>query len=629
MLDFIRQNAGSWLIKFILGAIVVVFIFWGIGNFRSQRLQVVAKVNGEEILVPQYQKVYSATVERYSQLFGGKIPEGFLEQINIKKGVLNALINDILVRQAAKDMGVMVTNEEVQQAIISIPAFQNQGVFDKTLYEKALRRERLTPVEFENQVRQQMLTNKLKAVLLAPLAVPDQEAQEHYLYENEEVNLLYTIIKDDECKDQVKVTDEELAAWYEKNKNRYETKPQVTIRYLTFSRDKTAKTVDVDEAQVTSYYEDHKDQYHVPERRKARHILIKVDQDADEKAVNEAEKKAQEILARLKKGESFEKLAQQYSDDPGSASKGGDLGYFTRGMMVKPFDDTVFSMKEGEISPPVRTRFGFHIIKLEKIEPAHIRPIEEVRGEIKKTLKGKKVERDLWNKANNAYDEIIQLGSLDEFAKKNGLTLNSTEPFTIDNPPAVLGKNPTLLSNIFALSPGELSSILQVPDGLMIAELVEKKPPYIPELKGVKKQAQQDFIKEKSAEICKEKAEKLLTVARSQGLPQAAKEAKQEVKETGFFKRTSRTADGRLPLATIQVAQSLYEGKIYPDKPVRSGTNWYILAFKAKRDPDPDGFPAKKEEIKKRLLEKKQQIVFDDWIKSLRAKADIQLMQKL
>ncbi len=633
MLDVIRRNAGSWILKIILGAIVVVFVFWGIGSFRSKRLSVVAKVNGEDILVEEFQSAYAKTIERYSKMFGGSIPEDVLKQLNIKQVVLDDLINRLLVRQAASKAGIRVTDEEVRRVILGLPSFRRNGMFDKRVYELALREARLTPIQFEDMIRQQLYSDKLKGVMFSGLIVPEEEVKEYFSFENEEINVQFIKISSDDCKEDVEVSDDELKSFYEANKERYKTKPMISIRYMQFSRDDVLKQVTVSEDAMKSYYDSHLKDYELKERRKARHILIRVPEGADNATVNERLKKAKVILKEAQGGEKdFSELARQYSEDTVSAEAGGDLGFFTRGMMVKPFEDKVFSMKEGEIAGPVRTRFGFHIIKLDKIEPARTKVFDEVKADIEKSLKDAKATDILWDTANKAYDEVIALGGLDAYKKAYQDTrLYETPLFTKDEPPLMLKTaKRDVLDALFALDKGELSSLLEVPDGIIIAEATEKMPPYIPEFNDVKDKVIKGYVARKSFEICSDKAKKLAKEASKKGINEVAKENDILLEETGFFSRSKLTMANGLPKFAAKEAFSLYEDEPVSNEPVRSGNDFYILSFKERREADLSGLDeAKKKEIRRKIFSAKSSSLFKDWMQLERQRARIEVLRKL
>ncbi len=625
MLDFIRKGASSWMIKFLLGAIVIVFIFWGVGSFRSQRMDVIAKVNGEKIMTETFQREYNQTLEQYSKMFGGSIPESMLKQLNLKQQVLDSLINKTLIRQQAAKMGIRVSKQEVQQAILGIPAFKVNGVFDKRAYEAALRNARLTPAGFEAQVRESLLMEEIRALLGAGITVPETEAKEHYLYENQEINISYVKVDSSDCESEVQYSDEELKEWFETHREEYRTEPKIKLTYLLFDIKSAERDANVTEAEIEAWYEAHQQDYHKKEQRKARHILIKVPQDASEQEVEAKKKKIEEIRARIEKGADFAEVAKEVSEDPGSGKNGGELGFFTKNAMVKPFADVAFSMKKGELSQPVRTRFGWHIILLEDIKPEHTQPLDEVREEIRKRLATQKARKEVWDRANAAYDEIIQLGSLEDFAKTSGITLKSTPLFSKKSAPPMLGKNPELLNSIFALSKGELTSLLDVPDGVLIAEVTEKEAPHIPEFETVKERVKEAYIREKAKELCKQKAAAMLEEAKKNGLSSICAGGNCTIEETGFFKRTDPAANGKLPGPVARASLSLYSGKIFPDEVLESGNSFYVIAFKQAKEADLKGFDAEKKKISDTLLKEKEKSIFQNWLKHAREKAEIQI----
>ncbi len=628
MLDFIRQNAGSWLIKFILGVIVLVFIFWGVGNFRSQRLSVMAKVNGEEILVPQYQKAYARAVERYNQMFKGAVPPGFLEQMKLKEKVLEGLIDQALMRQEAARLGLVVSDKEVQEAILSIPQFKTNGNFDKNRYLRLLASQRLTPMEFEEQVKDQILFEKLRQIFFAPLAATTPETRQLYQYENGEINLTFAKVKDQLCRKKVKAEEQELQAYFEKDKERYKTRPKVKIRYLALLEKDLAKEVKIDEAQAKKYYEQHLDQYKVEEKRQARHILLTVQSGTDEAEEAKIKAKAQKLAQRARKGEDFAKLAKEYSQDPGSASKGGDLGTFGRGVMVKPFEEAAFALKEGEVSDPVRTPFGWHVIKMEKIIAAHQRPFKEVKGAIVNKLRRERVNALIWDRAQKIYEEIIEAGGLDGYAQLKKAKLKEEGPFAMNQIPPILGGSTSAINAVFALTKGEMSSLLRVKDGILVVEVTDKEPPRIPEFSQIKKRVLRDYTAEKSAEICGDLAKKIIMEAKEKGLTKAAKAHGISTSETGFFKRTSPAAGGKLPMEVAKMTKGLYAKRPLLEEPVRSGDAWFVLAFKAAKEADMDGFAASEEALKKRILNDKENMAFSQWLKTLRERAEIEKRQK-
>ncbi len=628
MLDFIRQNVGSWMVKFILGAIVLVFVFWGIGSFRSSRMDVAAKVNGEKILFEKYREAYSRALENYQRMFGGTLP-AFIKKDAIKKQVLNDLVNSALIKQAAARMGVMVSNEEIRQTISQIRAFQSNGSFSQDLYERLLRQNGLTPAKFENSVREELLLKKIKSLLAAGLDVPDSEILNRYKYENQQINLQYITMDPDDCKRDVKYTEKDLKSWYEAHRDSYRTEPLRKIRYLIFKKADEMKNVSVPADKISAYYREHIKEFTVKEQRAARHILLRVPPEATEQQVRAVKARADRLYKRLRKGESFIKLAKKYSEDPETAKNGGYLGFFSKGTMIRPFDEKVFSMKEGEISHPIRTKFGWHIIKLVKIKPGRTKSLKEVRSLIEAKLRSQEAGKLMWKKANKAYDEIIGLGGLEAYAKKHGIRLATTGFFSRSNPPKILGSSPDVVNTIFSLGQGELSSLLEVPQGVLIAQILKVKPSRVPEFKEIEARVRKDYVKEKARELCALKARKILKEIRKKGILAVAKARKLKVRETGFFRRSDKTAGGRLPAQVAEVAVSLYKNNPCPENVIKAGGKLFIPVFKQAKAAELKDFKKEKDMLKKRLLARKQQTVFQDWLNHLRAKATIEINKNI
>lgn len=531
MLDFIRRNAGSWLLKFILGAIAVVFVFWGIGNFRSQRADTALNINGEKISIETYRNAYADTLEHYRQMFRGKIPEGLIEKLNIKQQTMDALIQQTLVRQAADKMGIRISDEELQKVIGGIPAFQHNGVFDKIMYERVLRSQKLTPASFENKLRDELLTERMVDLLSSGLMIPDDEARDYYMYENQQIDLDYVMLDANECLNEAKATDQDITSWYEMHKENFKTDPQISLNYLSFDQGDILKDINVSDEEAKDYYQGHPAEF----------------------------------------------------------------------------------IKD----------------KTKPAAPDNLRPFDEIKSDIIAKIKAAKAKNLAWDKANNAYNEIVELGSLTEYAKRHNIKLETTGLFSEKTQPQGLGLGPNDIDQLFKLGKGELSSIIETPKGTLIAQVIEKRTPYIKPLDEVKDRVREAVLNEKSRELCMTKAKRLLQAAKENGIIKAADAAGLKVLETGFFKRSDITANGKLPMQAAKAGLSLYEDKRLPDEVVDTGNKFYVLSFKEKKGADPNGFPAHKDEITKRLLSQKQRILIQDWLADLKAKAKIKINEKI
>ena len=629
MLDVIRKNAGSWLIKVILGAIVLVFVFWGVGSFNSSRMDVVATVNGDKIMLSSYRDAYNNAVDRYSKMFGGQIPESFMKQLNLKHQVLESLIDSALIRQECARMGIIVSDKEVQDVVMHIGAFQKDGVFNKDYYIRALGSVKMSPAGFEENVRQGVEKEKFMSLVNAGLYVPDAEAMEHYMFNNQEIDLSYAMVTSGECSSEVNATEKDIASWYESHKETFITKPRIQLRYVLFDRESMVADANITEAAITEYYEKNPSEFQQPEQRKASHILLRIPQGAGQDVVDQKKKEIEKIRAELLKGGDFAAVAQEKSEDPGSAPKGGDLGMVKKGMMVKPFEEALFAMKSGEISEPVRTTFGWHIIRLEKIEPEQKETLAQVHDRIKKNLQEKTATQLVWDRANKAYDMIIELGGIEALSKEEKLPIKTTVLFDEYTVPPVLGGNPAVKQTLFSLQKGELTSLIEVPAGVLIAEVENKIAPHIPELAKVRKRVINQVVDDKAKKLCMKKARGLLEAAKKNGLAKAASALSVTVEDTGFFKRTDAASGGKLPAVVLKASAGLFDGKKYTDDVVENGSVFYVLEFKAEKSASVTGFESGKKEIVEKLLKNKQQKLIDQWLVDQRKKAEVDYKMKL
>ncbi len=630
MLDFIRKNARSFLVQMIFGAIVIVFIFWGVGTFRSQRADLLAKVNGQVITVKEYQQVYNQLLRGVERMFQGQVPEGFIKQLNLKGQALEEVIRRHLIAQAAKEMKIIVTDAEVARVIQQMPAFAEKGHFSPQRYRLVLRELGLRPEDFEDSVRKSILEDKVRLAVTGPVAVTALEARQWYAFENQSRRFAYIRLTTSDCLSKINPSEADLIAYYEANKEKYRTPKRLKVVYVLFSYEEFKEKIHPSKEDIQNYYQSHQERFKVPEKRRARHILFKVPPNASPQEEEKIRQKAEEVLKEARAGKDFAKLALKYSDDLASKDEGGDLGFFSRGQLVAPFEEAVFSMKPGQISDLVRTPFGYHIIKLEEVRPEHVRPLSEVKGEIKKRLVQQKLRQAAVQAAHRAYDEIIMSGGLEVWAQNKGVKLNETPLFSRDNPPPGVPSDPAFLKAVFSLDEGELSSIIDTAAGPAIARVIKVDHPHIPPLSEVKEQVARDFREEKARELCKEKASKILKEAKEAGsLKAVAQKEGLKVKVTKFFPRKDETAGGELPAPIVARIKGLSPESPFPEEVLSDGQAFYVLECLELRPADFSQFDKEKKAFTAKLLEKKRKDIFELWLKNLREKAEIKLYRQL
>ena len=362
MLEFLREKAGSWVIKILLFFIAAVFIFTGIDVINAPKKRSIAIVNDKEISMGDFQLLYDNQLNRLKAQFGGQLNEETLKMLQLKQKTFDNLVNRELLIQKAKSYGLIVSDQELGTAIHSM--FKDQGGnFSQEIYRSSLSANGITTEQFEASQREQMMIGKLQAIILSSVKVTDMELEEWYNWENSAVDLMYASF-DPEAYKNIEIKDADLSQYFEKNKENYKTPAQMQVKYIKIKNDDYKEKVKVSDEEANEYYNDNIENYRMEQTAKARHILIKTDSKDEPAKVEEAKKRAEKVLAEVKAGGDFAKLADQYTEDPSGKGKGGDLGEFTRQKMVKPFSDAAFAMKPGEVGGPVKTEFGWHIIKL-------------------------------------------------------------------------------------------------------------------------------------------------------------------------------------------------------------------------------------------------------------------------
>jgi peptidyl-prolyl cis-trans isomerase D len=360
----------------------------------------------------------------------------------IRKRALDQLIDQALMLQAAEKYKLTVSDEELAESIRQIGAFQTAGAFDGRLYLNTLSRNKLTPETFEIQQRDALIIDKLQQFVSGNIKVTDLEAQQWYIWNNTEVDLDYVLLEPQRYQD-IEPTDEEILNYFDDHKDNYKTDPQIKVRYLYFKPDDYTDKVSVSEDDIQDYYESNPDKFESPKTVEARHILIKLDPDANAEEVEKARQRIETIFDMANEGQDFAELAKQYSEGP-TKDRGGNLGAFRREAMVKPFADRAFSMEPGEISEPVRTRFGWHIIKVEKVNPEKTTSLSEARNDIINDLKADYSKNMAYDEAEAVYDESFEGRELDIIAQERDLKILTTGLFSQKNPPKELKMAPAL-----------------------------------------------------------------------------------------------------------------------------------------------------------------------------------------
>lgn len=433
MLEFIRNRAQSWIAWVIVALIIVPFALWGIGEYFTGDSETgVAVVNGEKISKDTFQRAFAQQREQMREMLGKRYDPATHDEM-IRKDVINNLVNQEVLYQTSQEQGMRINDATLGQIIHSFEEFQQDGKFDKELYNRALAAQGMSPAYFEYQMRRSMLSQQYYAGLANSAVIPDHEIENLLGLMKQKRNVAFIAIPRSKYLAGVTVTADEIQKYYQDHLEDFMTPEKVSLEYLELSAADLAKGVDLSEAKLKEAYELQKHVYAPEEQRRVSHILVEAANDASSETVNAAKAKAEDLLSKVKAGGSFAELAKANSDDPGSADFGGSLGLIKRGEMVPEFDKVAFTLAQGEVSTVIRTDFGFHIIKVDEIKGGDVPSFAAVRERLAQDVKNQEAEKLFYARAetlgNLAYEHPE---SLERAAEELKLPIQETAPFPRD-----------------------------------------------------------------------------------------------------------------------------------------------------------------------------------------------------
>ncbi len=619
MLDAMRKNAQSWAIKFLFALIILVFVFWGVGNLGNDQATVVAEVQGEAILIRDFQQAYQRTVENLRRKQPDISREDF-EQMQLKRQVLNDLITSQLLFREAKKLGLAVTAPEVRQYVQQMPVFQNADKqFDPSRYEQLLRANQLTPAQFEADLTRSLLTNKIQRAVKLPASVSEAQAKDLFAFSQEKARMEYALFA---WQDQPGLAPNEEAVkhYYQENQKQFQRPARMEMDYLLLTPEGLAAAQPVSDEEIKAYYEANPGEFERQEELKARHILIEVPEGADDQQVTEAREQAQALVERLRDGADFAELAREYSDGPSSA-QGGDLGWFARGEMVEAFEAAAFALDTGEISDPVRTSFGFHVITVEDRKPSGTQPFEEVQDEIRQEIGADKAAQKMSDLLDEALDLILSGKSLKDTAATLEIPLRHSGPFTQAQGPEGIELDKEQRETLFTLTPGEVTDTpLLLDNGYLIAKQTDFSPAQPRELKAVRDQIETTLKREQGLEKAKAAAENVLA-----GLEAPDQDLERETSTSEPFGRRGFIPGLGMNPQLVESVFNAEQGQ-WLEKPYKVQQG-YVLARLAERvAPDMSKWKEQQSLWVGQLQQSRKQALFQAYLTQLREKAEVKIV---
>ena len=639
MLDFVRNKQKSIIIKIAFAIIILSFVIGYAmlsspgGPAGEDQSAEAAIVNGKAIAFNDFQTTYSNLYQVYQNIYQDQFTPALEKQLKLAEKTLDSLIDQALLQDEAERQQIEISGKDLVDAIANIPAFQENGVFSKDRYLQVLAYQRLSSEQFEAMQRSELITTKVRDQLQAGVTVTDEEIDEEFRNNNEKVNLNYVSLTPASFEKKVKVTDEALATYFAEQQEVFRTPEMVSLRYLQFVPERYIDEVTFDENELDKYHRRHLDQFEILEKIKASHILIKVDEGTDETVREEKKAFAEKLLEEVKAGKDFAELARVNSDDAASAVKGGNLGYFTRGSMVKPFEQAAFNMKPGDISEVVETTFGYHIIKVEEYTEPGVRSLEESMDEVKAGLRQEKAKQLAFEKAMDAYNINRKTGDLEAAATTNELGLKESGLFARDGYIDGIGSNAEIINAAHLLEENTLAKPVATDAGIFLFALKERVASHIPELDEVKDLVTASYQATESVKLTKAAAEELVADLVDGGsLVKLAKRGKYTVEETGEFTRTYSPFVPRLGTSEelSTAAFEVKEGETAIDQLFEIQKRFVVVEVKERIAADVTLLDeAKRAELQKTILSRKQNEAVANRLEELRSAATIVIAPRI
>jgi peptidyl-prolyl cis-trans isomerase D len=620
----------SGLLLLICAAMVIAFIPGNLGSdlMGTPGKGIVAKVSGEDITVEQVRETARQMLQQQGAQLG---PNAAVLLPFFAQRAADQLIDKQALVTEAQHMGLKVTPQEVkddlQHGHYAAYFFPGGNFVGEAEYEGMLQRANLTPAMFEDGVGKEILISKLQALITGSASVSDTAIQREFAKQNTKVKFDYAVLKQDDIKKGLHPTTEELKAYYDSHQKNYANSvpEKRKIKYAMLDTGKIQAGVQVTRDDLQAYYNQHRDQYRTPEQAKVSHILIKTplagpDGKVDDKGVAEAQRRAEDLLKQLKAGAKFEDLAKKYSEDPGSAKEGGSLGWIGKGRTVPEFEKAAFSLPKGQISELVKSSYGFHIIRVDDRQDAHMKTLDEVKDEIEPVLKQQKTQEAAQKQAEDLLQQAKTQG-LDAAAAAKGVAAVTSDFFSRRDLVPGLGPAPQFMDAVFSAaekSPPEMAATSQ---GFAVFQLLAVKPQSTPTFDEIHTQVEEQFKNERAGVLLSQKTQELSDRAKTEhDLKKAAKELGATVKTSDFVLPDGQVPDIGSMTGEASVAFGMKPGDI--SGAINSGANGVVLSILEVQAPTDADFAAKRDQIREMLLQGKQQELFGLFVTNLRAQME-------
>ena len=627
MLDQMRRHKG-WL-KWSLGLVVLAFIAIIPGVSMSPvsdptlPSNIIARVGEHEISLLQFQQIYMQQLNNYRLQSGGDVSEEILRSLGIDRQILQQLIDESAAITEAERLGLVVGDAEVRERIITLPQLQVDGQFiGDTAYYQLLQTQRppINPTQFEEEIRQQIMLERLQTAVTSWMTVTDEEIAEEHRRRNEKVKVNIVSFRASEFRDEAEATDDDISLLYEEEAANYEVPEKRQLRFLLVDESEIFDSLTVTDDEVRQYYDTNISQYQTPGQVRASHILLRVD---DENSEEEVVERAADLATQARGGADFAELAREQSDDEGTAVNGGDLGPLVRGRTVPELEAAVFAMSEGDISDPVKSAAGYHVIQVNEKQEEITQPFETVQTTIQNLLKQERASSRSTALSRAIAAEVETPEDLAQAAASRGYELQESGFAARGEPILGLGMAPQVSAQAFSIEPNEVAGV-DTPSGPAFITVIATQDPYIPPIEEVRDRVREDVIRKKSLVLALERANEAAEALKSaDDFVSAAETAEFAVGTSELVARGASFPQVGISSPVEAVAFAMEPGAV--SDVIQAANSAAIVHLVEKEDASEDDLATTQDALRNELLFSRQNQFFSAYMENVKERIDIDI----
>ena len=628
-LAFLRRHQRYFHV--LLGVVILGFIVFGPTTMFTDTgmagtgAEEVGRVGELPITAQEFQSAYVRLRNRYERMSQNRLDPRMIRMLGLDRQVFDSLVEQRVVELESRRLGLEVSDRELAQAVATMPFFQENGRFvGAERVRQYVESQGMTLADFERGMRQDLLRRQLEALVTDGVTVSAREVEEEYRKRNEEIKAEYVLVDSGKFTSQVSVGDEDVRAHFDSDKESYRLPETRVVRYVHVDPTAVRAQVAVTDADITNHYRARKDQFREEEQVCARHVLVKVkgESETEGRSDEAARKLAQDLLAQIRSGADFAAIAKKSSDDTGSAMQGGDLGCFGRGTMVNEFENVAFSLKKDEISEPVKTQYGYHVIQAKETRPAREKPLDEVKESIRAELLTERSQAKAEQLSTSVAGALAAGRSLGDAATASGLQTQTSQPLARGEAHPLF--NGEVLARVFELKPSEtVREPFAVANGFVFVSFAEAKPSRVPELTEVQERVKADVIQKKTQELARARAAEVRAKAVAGALDKAASALGLTRKETTTpVKRGNPFGDVPTSAALEEAAFSIPAGELSEPIPVANG--YVVIRVTDKKAVDPAAFDKERGTVASSLRTSKRTQFFDAYLAQARQRVTVE-----